>query len=229
MSGGGPPGRQRAVETRYTLSANELVLPMVVRIERVEPPARTDALEAAARGVLLMLTAEREDWAEAVAEWDGQRIRKVVRRARGAAWRRARTLDGLDVVQGGAEVRVYPPVPVEGWPPELARLQVGGTELGDPDPVPAPSTGAPLVLLSPHVEMTAGKAMAQAAHAAQLGWRATPPQDQLAWQAAGFPMAVRDGTLTQWAAALAAGAPVVHDGGFTEVDPDTQTAVFISH
>jgi peptidyl-tRNA hydrolase len=207
---------------------SELVLPFVVRIERVDPPTRTDALEAAARGVLLMLTAGREDWADAVAAWDGQRIRKVVRRARGAEWRRARTLDGLDVVQGSAQLRVYPPIPVDGWPPELARLQVGGTELSDPEPVPAPPAGTPLVLLSPHAEMTAGKAMAQAAHAAQLGWRATSPQDQQAWQAAGFPLAVRDATAPQWAAALAAGAPVVHDGGFTEVDPDTQTAVFIS-
>lgn len=206
----------------------EMVLPFVVRIERIDPPTRTDALEAAARAVLLMLTADREDWAGAVAAWDGQRIRKVVRRARGAEWRRARALDGLDVAQGSAELRVYPPIPVDGWPPELARLQVGGTELSDPEPVPAPPAGTPLVLLSPHVEMTAGKAMAQAAHAAQLGWRATSPRDQQAWQAAGFPLAVRTATKAQWAAALAAGAPVVHDGGFTEVEPDTQTAVFIS-
>jgi peptidyl-tRNA hydrolase len=205
----------------------ELVLPFVVRIERIDPPTRTDALVASARGVLLMLTADRDDWAEAVAAWDGQRIRKVVRRARGAEWRRACGLDGLDVVHGSAEVRVYPPVPVDGWPPELARLQVGGTELSDPDPVPAPPPDTPLVLLSPHVAMTAGKAMAQAAHAAQLGWRATSRTDQQDWQAAGFPLAVRTATKDQWTAAIDAGAPVVHDGGFTEVEPDTQTALVV--
>jgi peptidyl-tRNA hydrolase len=209
-------------------AVTELVLPLVVRIERVDPPTRTDALEAAARGALLMLTTDREDWAEAVRAWDGQRIRKVVRRARGAEWRRAHTLDGLDVVHRSAELRVYPPIPVDAWPPELARLQVGGTELSDPEPAPAPPPGVPLVLLSPHVEMTAGKAMAQAAHAAQLGWRATSPSDRAAWQAAGFPLAVRTATKVQWAKALASGAPVVHDGGFTEVEPDTQTAAFIS-
>ena len=37
----------------------ELVLPLVVRIERADPPQRTDALEAAARAVLLMLTDRR--------------------------------------------------------------------------------------------------------------------------------------------------------------------------
>ena len=41
----------------------ELVLPFVVRIERDAPPTRTDALEAAARGVLLMLTRPEPYWA----------------------------------------------------------------------------------------------------------------------------------------------------------------------
>ena len=205
----------------------ELVLPLVVRIERDTPPARTDALEAAARGVLLMLTSDRPEWADAVARWDGQRIRKVVRRARGAEWRRALTVDGLDVLSGTAELRVYPPVPVDGWPPQLARLQVGGTHLEDRDELPGVPPGMPLVLLSPHAEMTAGKAMAQAAHAAQLGWRSLRPRSRRKWQAAGFPLAVRDATQRQWAGVLRSGAAVVHDGGFTEVEPGTQTAAIV--
>ena len=208
-------------------SAGELVLPMVVRIERDTPPTRTDALEAAARAVLLVLTCERPDWAAAIAAWDGQRIRKVVRRARGAEWRRARTVDGLDVEHGSAELRVYPPVPIDGWPPELARLQVGGTNLDDPHPPDAVPDDVRLILLSPHAEMTAGKAMAQAAHAAQLGWRSLRRRDRRRWRDADFPLAVRDATPRQWSAALAAGAPVVHDGGFTEVEPGTATAAFI--
>jgi peptidyl-tRNA hydrolase len=205
----------------------ELVLPIVVRIERETPPTRTDALEAAARSVLLMLTTERVEWHDAVAQWDGQRIRKVVRRARGAEWRRALTVEGLDVQHGTAELRVYPPVPVDAWPAELARLQVGGTNLSDPEP-PAPVPAAvPLVLLSPQVEMSTGKAMAQVAHAAQLGWRSLRRRPRKKWQAADFPLAVRDAVPRQWRAALDAGAPVVHDGGFTEVEPGTQTALFV--
>lgn len=206
----------------------ELVLPFVVRIERDEPPTRTDALEAAARGVLLMLTTDRDEWLPALIAWDGQRIRKVVRRARGAEWRRALSVDGLDVRHGTAELRVYPPVPVDEWPPELARLQVGGTNLDDPEPPPGVPAGVPLVLLSPRVEMTAGKAMAQAAHAAQLGWRSLRRRPRHKWQQAGFPLAVRDAGERQWQAALSSGAPVVHDGGFTEVDPGTATAAFIA-
>jgi hypothetical protein len=206
--------------------AAEHVLPFVVRIERDEPPARIDALEAAARGVLLMLTADRPEWAPALRAWDGARIRKVVRRARGADWRRALTVDGLDVAWHGAELRVYPPVPVDAWPPELARLQVGGTNLAQPDVPPPVAPGTPLVLLSPHVEMSTGKAMAQAAHAAQLGWRDIGPSLRRRWQEADFRLAVRDAREEQWDGALRRGAPVVHDGGFTEVAPGTATALF---
>jgi peptidyl-tRNA hydrolase len=206
---------------------SELVLPLVVRIERDTPPTRTDALEAAARGVLFMVSTDRPEWADAVARWDGERIRKVVRRARGAEWRRALTVDGLDVENGTAQVRVYPPIPIDGWPPELARLQVGGTELDDPGPPDAPPLGSALILLSPHVTMTAGKAMAQAGHAAQLGYRASSAADRQAWQLDGFALAVRDATAAQWQDALLQRAPVVHDGGFTEVEPNSQTAAIL--
>jgi hypothetical protein len=80
----------------------------------------------------------------------------------------------------------------------------------------------------PRVEMTAGKAMAQAAHAAQLGWRSLRRRRRGKWQEAGFPLAVRQGGERQWQAALTSGAPVVHDGGFTEVEPGTATAAFIA-
>ncbi len=215
----------------------ELVLPLVVRIERDNPPTRTDALEAAARAVLVMLTADftqlaplgdAEQWVAAVRRWDGQRIRKVVRRARGSAWRHAvEDVAGVTVIHRSAQVRVYPPVPVDGWPPELARLQVGGTELEDPRAPGQPSQDVALVLLSPHVQMTAGKAMAQAGHAAQLGWRACSSRGRRIWQRQGLAVGVRIGSPAGWTRALELGVPVVHDGGFTEVAPNTQTAAIL--
>jgi peptidyl-tRNA hydrolase len=83
------------------------------------------------------------------------------------------------------------------------------------------------MLLSPWYELTAGKEMAQAAHAAQLGWRASSPADRESWRAAGFPLAVRRADAKQWKSALQQGAPVVHDAGFTEVAADTQTALAV--
>ncbi len=205
----------------------EFALPLVVRIERDSPPRRTDALEAAARAVLLMLTSDVADWRAAIEEWDGSRIRKVVRRARGASWRHAVQLPGLTLTHRSAEVRVFPPLPVDDWPPELAKLQVGGTELDDLEPPRPPNPDAPLILLSPHAKMSAGKAMAQAGHAAQLGWRVASSEGRAAWQERGFALSVRTASADGWRQAVELGLPVVHDGGFTEVAPGTQTAVFV--
>ncbi|GAA3390711.1 peptidyl-tRNA hydrolase [Cryptosporangium minutisporangium] len=203
----------------------ERVLPLVVRVERTEPPTRTDALEAAARAVLLMVTTDEPEWRAAVEAWRGNRIRKVVRRARGAEWRRATELPGLTVTSGSAQVRVYPPVLLDAWPRDLARLQVSGIELDDPA-IPEPPPGTPLVLLAPDVRMSAGKAMAQAGHAAQLGLWSLDPAVAADWAAGGFPLAVRVASRGQWDAAVRAGGPVVHDAGFTEVTPGSATATF---
>ena len=209
--------------------APQLVLPLVVRVERAAPPARTDALEAAALAVLTLLTDPRSsgdgEWAEAVTAWTDARIRKVVRRARGAEWRRAEALEGCTVTRGSAEVRVFPPVPLDGWPRDLARLQVAGTDLADPEPPPPPAAGVPVLWLNPGLEMTAGKAMAQVGHAAQLGLAALDPATALAWRDAGFPLAVRTAAAGQWAELLRRDLPVVRDAGFTEVAPGTCTAV----
>jgi peptidyl-tRNA hydrolase len=209
--------------------APQFVLPMVVRVERATPPARTDALEAAALAVLTLLTDPRAsgdgEWADAVTAWTDARIRKVVRRARGAEWRRADALDGITVNRGTAEVRVFPPVPLDGWPRDLARLQVAGTDLTDPQPPPPPAPGLPVLWLNPELEMTAGKAMAQIGHAAQLGLTALDPPTVQRWRADGFPLAVRTAPKDHWADLLRRDLPVVQDAGFTEVAPGTCTAV----
>lgn len=208
--------------------APQFVLPLVVRVERAAPPARTDALEAAALAVLRLLTDDRAtgegEWAHPVRDWTDARIRKVVRRARGAEWRRAEALDGLTVTRGTAEVRVFPPVPLDGWPRDLARLQVSGTDLADPDPPADPGPHVPVLWLNPDLELTAGKAMAQVGHAAQLGLAALDPDAAGRWRAAGFPLAVRTAARDRWARLLDDDLPVVRDAGFTEVAPGTTTA-----
>lgn len=95
--------------------APQFVLPLVVHIEKTDPPARTDALETAARAVLVMLSDERSlgdgEWAQVMRDWQDARIRKVVRRARGAEWRKASALPGNTVTGTTAEVRVFPRSP----------------------------------------------------------------------------------------------------------------------
>jgi hypothetical protein len=203
--------------------APQFVLPLVVRIEKAEPPARTDALETAARAVLCILSDERSrddgEWARAMRDWQDARIRKVVRRARGAEWRKASELPGITVTGATAEVRVFPPVPLDGWPKELAKLQVSGTDLDDPEPPAAPDLTAPVLWLSPQLEMSAGKAMAQAGHGAQLAWWELSEADRKAWREAGFPLSVRTAEPGHWRKLTVGGLPVVRDAGFTEIAP----------
>lgn len=210
--------------------APQYALPLVIRVERNSPPVRTDALEAAARAVLIFLddprvTVEDGEWAPAVRAWTDGRIRKVVRRARGAAWERAAALPGITVAERSAEVRVYPPVPVDEWPPDLARLQVAGTELEDPEPPPAVPAGTPVLWINPGLPMTAGKAMAQVGHAAQLAWMRLGAGDRKAWRDSGFDLAVRPAPPERWPDLVTSGLPVVQDGGFTEVAPGSCTVV----
>ncbi|MCQ4044403.1 peptidyl-tRNA hydrolase [Streptantibioticus rubrisoli] len=210
-------------------AAPQFVLPLVVRIERDAPPARTDALETSARAVLAFLsdprTADGGEWAELLRGWEDGRIRKVVRRARGAEWRRAESLPGITVEGRSARVRVYPPVPLDGWPKELAKLQVSGTELADPEPVGAPDPQLPVLWLNPDLEMSAGKAMAQTGHAAQLAWWALPDAARTAWRDSGFALAVRTPKPSYWAELAESGLPLVRDAGFTEIAPGSCTVI----
>ncbi|MFF0090151.1 peptidyl-tRNA hydrolase [Streptomyces canus] len=209
--------------------APQFVLPLVVRIEKTAPPARTDALETAARAVLVMLGDERSvgdgEWAEVMRDWQDARIRKVVRRARGAEWRRAEGLPGITVTGKSAEVRVFPPVPLDGWPKDLARLQVSGTDLDDPEPPVAADVTAPVLWLNPDLDMSAGKAMAQAGHGAQLAWWELSDEERVAWRDAGFPLAVRAADPARWGELITSGLPLVRDAGFTEIAPGSCTVV----
>jgi peptidyl-tRNA hydrolase len=211
-------------------AGRQYALPLVIRVERAAPPARTDALEGAARAVLRFLsdprvTQDDGEWAAAARAWEDARIRKIVRRARGAAWERAGALPGITVLHGSAQLRVFPPVPVDEWPADLARLQVSGTDLDDPRTPGPPAAGTPVLWLNPELPMTAGKAMAQAGHGAQLAWWELSPRARSAWLDRDLDLAVRAAGTGQWAELLASGLPVVTDGGFTEVTPGSATVV----
>ena len=208
----------------------QYALPLVILVERSAPPARTDALEAAAMAVVAFLSDPRVtdaggEWAAAARSWEDARIRKVVRRARGAAWERLGALPGITVTHRTAQVRVYPPVPVDDWPADLARLQVTGTDFDDPEPPGMPAPETPVLWLNPALPVTAGKAMAQAGHGAQLAWWELSPRTRSQWLDLDFDLAVRVAGEEQWAGLLASGLPVVTDGGFTEVAPGSATVV----
>lgn len=124
-----------------------------------------------------------------------------------------------------AVVRVFPPVPLDEVPKDLAKLQVTGTDLEDPERPGEPEPGTPVLWVNPHLEMSTGKTMAQVGHAAHLAWLDLPTPARETWQSADFPVAVRTATATQWSALLRTGLPVVQDAGFTEVEPGSCTVI----
>jgi peptidyl-tRNA hydrolase len=73
--------------------------------------------------------------------------------------------------------------------------------------------------------MSAGKAMAQAGHGAQLAWWELSEEERAAWRDAGFPLSVRTAPPGRWAELTAGGLPLVRDAGFTEIAPGSCTVV----
>ncbi|MGW3471856.1 peptidyl-tRNA hydrolase [Saccharopolyspora sp. NPDC000995] len=221
---------------------NVVLMPMVLRIERREPPDRTALLEAAAAAAIAVCLDERckpgGEWHEAMHTWISGRIRKVARRARGAHWDAVRSLPGRTAVVGNSEVRAFLPMPVADMPKELSRLQISGSELSADEPG-APAPDAPTLWLNPDVPMSAGKSAAQVGHAtmilAALLHGAGLDAELERWVADGFRCSVRQADVATWArlhprddpetAWRQARVAMVRDAGFTEVDPGTVTVL----
>jgi peptidyl-tRNA hydrolase len=204
-------------------------LQLVTQVEKSAPPAHTAVCEAAAMAVLRLLTDPRTqvggEWYDAVARWESGRIRKVMRRARGARWDALAALPGVTVDHDGALVRAFVPRPVTELPAEVGKLQVAGLDLTDEAAEPKPAPDPPYVLIwtNPKASMSTGKAAAQCGHAVQLLlWSHRDPSSTVPWPTEDPPVRVVRPTPAEWARAPATVA--VHDAGFTEVAPGTITA-----
>jgi hypothetical protein len=204
---------------------------IVTRIEKTDPPTRTAVCEASAMAVVTLLTDPRcapdGEWHDDVQRWLSGRIRKHARRARGVAWERVQTLPGVTVAHSGAEVRVFPPCPVDVMPRELAKLQLSGGELDDPEPMTesVPVRGGPvLVAITPEPALPLGKAAAAAGHASQLAAAQMDPARLKEWAEVGFRVQALHPTPAGWHRFLTNAQVVIRDAGFTAVAPGTRTA-----
>ena len=220
------------------IEADPWAMQLVARVEKIEPPTRTDVLTASAQAVVALLDDPRSlpggEWHEAVTSWTDRRIRKHCRRARGIAWQRAEAVDGVTVAHGTASVRAYPPTRVGEIPLDLGKLQLeGSTELPDPDRVAALSKPDHDVVIavsadalsSPGLSLPWGKAAAATGHAAQLTRTQLSGRQARRWAEAGHPLRVVQPDVAGWREALRTADVVIRDGGFTVVTPGTVTAV----
>lgn len=205
---------------------------LVVRAEKDARPSESAACAAAAVAVVTLLDDERAlpggPWADAIERWLEGRIRKVTRRARAHAWEVAQRVDGVTVEVDGAEARAYVPGPRDAVPAELARLQIRGLDLEDPDriaiaPPRAASVGL-VIALAPLDPFTSGKKAAAAGHAAQLAAAAMDDERRRRWRDAGYPVTIVHPSTVDWRQVVCAAPVAVADAGFTEVEPGTVTA-----
>ncbi|MDL9935635.1 peptidyl-tRNA hydrolase [Gordonia sp. ABSL1-1] len=212
--------------------ADVRAMQMVLRIEKADPPDRTDLLEAGARAVALLCLDDRSagdgPWAPELDVWCDARIRKIARRARGAHWVAAQEVWGVTATQGSAQARAFVPGRIGDVDRRISRLQIGGTEVDGALPTQAPEHGV-VLWINPELDMSVGKTAAQVGHAAMLVVRLLSVADTARWRADECPLAVRVADVARWRELLGADAAgravAVRDAGFTEIAPGSVTVI----
>lgn len=214
--------RLRNRDTRYARlpePADPYAMVFVVNDNKSLILNRNDVIVAVARATVEMIIAEEHSFQ--VDAWLDQRIRKLVKRGRNKAWDDLEPLPYIEQVENNAEVKVFPPYKLSEVPAEIRKLQLTGLVTVD-EPVEKVLDPNTLVIsFNPHVELSTGKAAAQAGHAAQLFVMKAPIEKVDGWFNAGKPIAIvnsPDFDDTDFDIE-------VHDAGFTEIPAGTRTAI----
>lgn len=220
-------------------------MPIVLEIPKKERPSRTALLRAAAIAVVAVCLDQRAGDDESafqhgLTSWYGARIRKLSRRARNIGWQRAQLAPGVTAEVDGAQARALVPTPVDQTYPEVAKLQISGTDLPYDDPsIPAPeiAEGAavaaegdkprdafarPIIWVDRDLHMSVGKVAAQVGHGSMLYAATLTAEEAWAWRQHGFDLDVREVPRDQWPAPERR-AVEVRDAGFTEIAPGSVT------
>ncbi|MCC3267626.1 peptidyl-tRNA hydrolase [Arthrobacter gengyunqii] len=206
------------------MQPSDTVQPIVLLVDKEDPAAHLDAVAAAAVASVSAYARREED--EAWDNWVYGRFTKSVRRAGPKVFEKmAASAPSGTVVVGRAKAVAFEPVSYEEMPKKLRALQVSGTHLPDGEPVPG-SQGTPLIVVNADLEMSTGKAGAQAAHALMAWYLTLSAEERTAWYDDGGRASVRLAAGAEFEAlAKAPGAgPLIVDAGMTEIAPNTATA-----
>lgn len=168
---------------------NPYSLPIIVRVEKDAVFTEADVFQAVTTAMFQLTTTPNPEWEESLTQWMSGKFRKVVRKARGAAW--TKVLDSANHIHvtgdNGVELAVFEPHPVNSTPEAIRKLQVQGVSFPTVEPVES-LTADNIVLtvaLNPDLVMSSGKMVAQVAHATQLVFLQATSEQKEAWVNAG--------------------------------------------
>ncbi|MET4002413.1 peptidyl-tRNA hydrolase [Arthrobacter sp. UYCu511] len=203
-------------------SDEELIQPIILLVDREDPAGEHHGIAAAALASVqaFLRDPENPDWQD----WSSAAFGKTVRRADAKMFAKVLAAFPEHALAEVGEGRAagLPPMPAAALPKLLAKLQVSGTQLprGEPLP-PAPLT----IVLNASLEMSTGKAAAQAAHALFAWVLESKPGTVEAWVADGFPLSVLELPAKEFRkGARKSAGPVIQDAGRTEIEPGSTTA-----
>jgi peptidyl-tRNA hydrolase len=163
--------------------------------------------------------------------WVKRRFAKTVRRARATPFAQVEHLAAAKSVVGEAQALAFLPTTYDAMDPLLSRMQVAGTELPRRGWAPAakPHASRPLVAINEGIEMSTGKAAAQAAHGLFAWFLTLTPDGQSAWTAARSPFEVTGLPTSAFEDAAAQTRLVISDAGFTEIPSGSRTIAVLTH
>ena len=218
-----PRGRYAGGVSEYSEDTpQELIQPIILLVDREEPAGEQHGIAAAALASVQAFLREPDnaDWRR----WASGAFGKTVRRADAKMF--AKVLAAFPehalATVGEASAVGLPPMPAAELPKLLAKLQVSGTQLPPGGPLPPQSLN---IVLNASLEMSTGKAAAQAAHALFAWLLESKPAVVEAWAADGFPVGILELPAKEFRkGARKSAGPVIRDAGRTEIEPGSTTA-----
>lgn len=196
--------------------------PIILRIDKEDPSTEDEGISAVARAAVIayLQNPQNPEWQT----WASQAFAKSVRRANPKMFAKVLEMFPEQMISevGKAQAVGLPPLPATDLPKLIAKLQVSGTELPKSDEALVASVN---IVLNKSLDMSTGKAAAQAAHALFAWLTEARPTIIEGWLKVHAPVGIKQLPRNEFDRLSAqASGPVIQDAGRTEIEPGSTTA-----